>query len=405
MPLPLAGVRVLDLSRILAGPWATQILADLGADVIKIERPGDGDDTRGWGPPFVQPGADSTSRPMSAYFIAANRGKQSVTIDFSQPEGADLVRELAKTSDIVVENFKVDGLKRAGLDYASLAAINPRLVYCSVTGFGQTGPNRHRAGYDLLAQAMGGLMSLTGEPDGAPMKSGPPVADIQTGLYATIGILAALRERDASGKGQHIDVCLVDVQIATLAHLATNCLASGTSPKRWGNAHPTIVPYQSFAAADGHIVIAVGNDSQFARFASIIGQAGLAADPRFVRNEDRIRNRAAIVGIVGAAIALKPAAYWLQACEEAGIPAAPINSVAEALADPQATARHLVTRYPGVNGAGDRATVANPIHLSRTAIEPGTPPPDLGSSTGSILTERLGLDPARIVALRQRGIV
>jgi crotonobetainyl-CoA:carnitine CoA-transferase CaiB-like acyl-CoA transferase len=404
MAMPLSGVRVLDLSRVLAGPWCTQILADLGADVIKIERPGDGDDTRAWGPPFVKTSDAPDERPLSAYFISTNRGKQSVTIDFSRPEGAALVRDIAKTSDIVVENFKVGSLQRVGLDYAALQVINPRLVYCSVTGFGQTGPNKHRAGYDLLAQAMGGLMSLTGEPDGAPMKSGPAVADIQTGLYATIAILAALRERDQSGHGQHIDVCLLDTQIATLAHLATNCLASGASPKRWGNAHPTIVPYQSFATSNGHIVVAVGNDSQFARFAQIIGHVGLATDDRFAKNESRIKNRATLIELITAALTVQPTAHWLKALEAAGIPAAPINTVAEALADPQVAARALVTRYPTL--AGDEiATVANPIHLSRTPITPGTPPPGLGANTDAVLGRILGLDAHRLDALRKEGVI
>jgi crotonobetainyl-CoA:carnitine CoA-transferase CaiB-like acyl-CoA transferase len=404
MTKPLSGIRVLDLSRVLAGPWCTQILADLGAEVIKIERPGDGDDTRAWGPPFVKTSTDPGARPLSAYFISTNRGKQSVTIDFGRPDGAALVREIAKTADIVVENFKVGSLQRAGLDYASLRAINPRLVYCSVTGFGQTGPNKHRAGYDLLAQAMGGLMSLTGEPDGAPMKSGPAVADIQTGLYATIAILAALRERDRSGEGQQIDVCLLDTQIATLAHLATNCLASGASPKRWGNAHPTIVPYQSFATLDGHIVVAVGNDAQFARFAQIIGHPGLATDPHYAKNEGRISHRIPLIERITAALRLRTSAYWLKALEDVGIPAAPINSVAEALADPQVEARHLVTRYPTVDG-GDMATVSSPIHLSRTPIDAGTPPPDLGSSTDEVLGRILGLGASRLTELRRQGIV
>jgi crotonobetainyl-CoA:carnitine CoA-transferase CaiB-like acyl-CoA transferase len=405
MTQPLTGVRVLDLSRVLAGPWCTQILGDLGAEVIKIERPGDGDDTRAWGPPFVQTSSDPAARPMSAYFISANRGKRSVTIDFSTPEGAALVQDMAKTADVVVENFKVGSLKRAGLDYASLSAINPRLVYCSVTGFGQTGPHQHRAGYDLLAQAMGGLMSLTGEPDRAPMKSGPAVADIQTGLYATIGILAALRERDQSGKGQHIDVCLLDTQIATLAHLATNCLASGASPKRWGNAHPTIVPYQSFATADGHIVVAVGNDGQFTRFAAIIGRPDIAHDRRFAKNSGRIENRTELIAIIAEALVQKPANLWLAALEDAGIPAAPINTVAQALADPQVAARHLVTRYDGADGGRPIDTVANPIQLSRTPIPIGTPPPDLGTSTDDVLKRVLGLDEERLMELRRRGVI
>jgi crotonobetainyl-CoA:carnitine CoA-transferase CaiB-like acyl-CoA transferase len=402
MPQPLAGIRVLDLSRILAGPWATQILADLGAEVIKIERPATGDDTRGWGPPFVTQSADGDK--VSSYFISANRGKRSVAIDFGQPRGADLVRRLAAVADVLVENFKVGGLRRQGLDYPSIAALNPRLVYCSVTGFGQTGPHRHRPGYDLIAQAMGGLMSVTGEADGQPMKSGPAVADIMTGLYATIAVLAALRERDASGTGQHIDVCLLDVQIAALAHLATNYLASGRSPGRWGNAHPTIVPYDSFATSDGHVIIAVGSDAQFERLAALIGAPELGLDARYQTNEGRVRNRDSLLPLLRAAIKGRPSAHWIAALEADGIPVGPINSIKAALDDPQALARGLITAYP-VPGQPPVRTVANPIHLSRTPIGEGAPPPALGEGTAEVLRQLLGLTLAEVADLAAAGVI
>jgi crotonobetainyl-CoA:carnitine CoA-transferase CaiB-like acyl-CoA transferase len=292
----LDGQRVLDLSRILAGPWTTQLLADLGADVIKIERPGEGDDTRGWGPPFVS-GEDETDL-FSAYYLAANRGKKSVSVDFSVREGRDIVCALTKSCDVVVENFKVGGLKRLGLDYEALSAINPGVIYCSISGFGQTGPYKDKPGYDLLVQAMGGLMSITGATDGEPMKVGVAVADIFTGLYATVAILAALNERPTIGEGQHIDLSLLDAQIATLANQGMNFLASGKAPQRHGNTHPNIVPYQAFATSDGHIVVAVGNDAQFARFAAILGVPALSADQRFQKNADRVRNRAELIGIL-----------------------------------------------------------------------------------------------------------
>src|SRR5580692_6256678 len=292
----LAGMRVLDLSRILAGPWATQLLADLGAEVIKIERPGEGDDTRGWGPPFVV--GEHEADLFSAYYLAANRGKKSVAVDFSKRDGREIVAALAKSCDVVIENFKVDGLKRLGLDYEALSAVNSRLIFCSITGFGQTGPYKDKPGYDLLVQAMGGLMSITGDPDGEPMKVGVAVADILTGLYATVAILAALNERRTSDRGQHIDLALLDVQVATLANQGMNFLASGKKPQRQGNAHANIVPYQAFATRDGHIVAAVGNDAQFARFVTILGVPELSSDPKFQRNADRVRNRAELLSIL-----------------------------------------------------------------------------------------------------------
>src|SRR5580704_3092622 len=340
----LDGLRVLDLSRILAGPWATQLLADLGAEVIKIERPGEGDDTRGWGPPFVV--GDSEHDPFSAYYLAANRGKKSVAVDFSKPEGREIVSELAKSCDVVVENFKVGGLKRLGLDYETLSALNPGLIYCSISGFGQTGPYKHKPGYDLLVQAMGGLMSITGAADGEPMKVGVAVADIFTGLYGTVAILAALNERGTSGVGQHIDLALLDVQIATLANAGLNYLASGKKPQRHGNAHANIVPYQAFATRDGHVVVAVGTDAQFARFVAILGVPELSADPRFQRTADRVRNRAELLPILTSEIATWSKTDLLRALDGEKIPAGLINEMHDVFASPQIAARRLVIEQP-----------------------------------------------------------
>src|SRR5262249_26790981 len=334
----LKGLKVLDLTRILAGPWATQLLADFGADVIKIERPGEGDDTRGWGPPFIETNEDV----FSAYYLAANRGKKSIAIDFSRPEGRKLVAALAKTADIVVENFKVGGLKRFELDYETLSATNPALIHCSISGFGQTGPYKDKPGYDLLVQAMGGLMSITGAPDGEPMKVGVAVADMLTGLYATSAILAALNERRTSSKGQHIDLSLLDVQIATLANQGMNYLASGKNPKRQGNAHPNIVPYQAFATRDGHVVVAVGNDAQFSRFASILGLGELADDPRYRKNADRVLNRASLLEKLTGKIRTFRKAELLAALDAQSIPAGPINEMHEVFADPHVMSRGLV---------------------------------------------------------------
>jgi crotonobetainyl-CoA:carnitine CoA-transferase CaiB-like acyl-CoA transferase len=399
----LDGLRVLDLSRILAGPWATQLLADLGAEVIKIERPGEGDDTRGWGPPFVIGKHDHDL--FAAYYLAANRGKKSVAIDFSKPEGRDLVCELAKSCDVVVENFKVGGLKRLGLDYEALSALNPRLIYCSISGFGQTGPYKDKPGYDLLVQAMGGLMSITGAPDGEPMKVGVAVADIFTGLYATVAILASLNERRTSGLGQHIDLALLDVQIATLANAGMNYLASGKKPQRQGNAHANIVPYQAFATRDGHIVAAVGNDAQFARFVAILGAPELSTDLRFQRNADRVRNRAELLPVLTSKIRTWGKAELLLALDGEKIPAGPINEMHEVFEDPHVVARGLIVEQPLHDGGAPAKLIGNPIRFSRTPIDYGRAPPRLGAHTFEVLRRDLSKPGSEVERLEAQGIV
>lgn len=403
MPECLTGLRVLDLSRILAGPWSTQLLADLGAEVIKIEKPTDGDDTRTWGPPFVN-GRDG-SDIFSAYYLAANRGKKSVAIDLSSTEGQAIIAALAKTSDVVVENFKVGGLKRYGLDYASLEAVNPRLIYCSISGFGQTGPYKDKPGYDLLVQAMGGLMSITGAPDGEPMKVGVAVADIFTGLYATVATLAALLERNVSGKGQHIDLALLDVQIATLANQGMNFLTSGKSPCRHGNAHPNIVPYQAFQVSDGHIVVAVGNDEQFARLAKTLEMPELADDPRFKKNADRVGNRNALLPILTEKTRTFTKEDLLRRLDAELIPAGPINDMHEVFADPHVAARGIVIEQPLAKQTSHVRLIGNPIQFSKTPIRYDLPPPSLGAHTEEILQERMGISSSDFDGLLTRGVV
>ncbi|SEJ73031.1 CaiB/BaiF CoA-transferase family protein [Pseudomonas sp. NFR16] len=403
----LSHLRVLDLSRVLAGPWAGQILADLGAEVIKIERPGNGDDTRAWGPPFLKgPRGENTSE--AAYYLSANRNKHSVTVDFTRPEGQKLVRELAARSDIVIENFKVGGLKAYGLDYASLQAQNPRLIYCSITGFGQTGPYAKRAGYDFMIQGLGGLMSLTGRPEGedgaGPVKVGVALTDILTGLYSTSAILAALAHRDQGGSGQHIDMALLDVQVACLANQAMNYLTTGTPPRRLGNAHPNIVPYQDFPTADGDFILTVGNDSQFRKFAEVAGQPQWADDPRFVTNKQRVAHRAELIPLIRQATVFKTTAQWVAALELAGVPCGPINDVAQVFADPQVQARGLKVELPHALG-GVVPQVASPIRLSETPVEYRRAPPLLGEHTEDILTRVLGLQEAEVAALREIGVV
>ncbi|MGB9092379.1 MAG: CaiB/BaiF CoA-transferase family protein [Pseudomonas farsensis] len=403
----LSHLRVLDLSRVLAGPWSGQILADLGADVIKVERPGVGDDTRAWGPPFLKDAAgENTSE--AAYYLSANRNKRSVTIDFTQAEGQRLVRELAAKSDIVIENFKVGGLASYGLDYASLKALNPRLIYCSITGFGQTGPYAKRAGYDFMIQGLGGLMSLTGRPEGeagaGPVKVGVALTDILTGLYSTVAILAALAHRDQAGVGQHIDMALLDVQVACLANQAMNYLATGTPPRRLGNAHPNIVPYQDFPTADGDFILTVGNDGQFRKFAEVAGQPQWADDPRFATNKQRVANRAELIPLIRQATVFKTTAEWVAALELAGVPCGPINDLAQMFQDPQVLARDLAVNLPHPL-AGSVPQVASPIRLSETPVEYRHAPPLLGEHTEAVLGDLLGLGAGDVQRLRDAGVV
>jgi crotonobetainyl-CoA:carnitine CoA-transferase CaiB-like acyl-CoA transferase len=403
MAAALEGIRVLDLSRILAGPWASQMLADLGAEVIKVERPGSGDDTRGWGPPYM-PDADGESSGEAAYFHGANRGKLSVCIDMARPEGQALIRDLAAQSDVLIENFKVGGLRKYSLDYDSLSAINPELVYCSITGFGQTGPYASRAGYDFMIQAMGGMMSVTGEACGQPMKIGVALADVLTGLYAANAIQAALIHQRATGQGQYIDMALLDVQVATLANQAMNYLASGVNPRRLGNAHPNIVPYQAFETADGYIILAVGNDAQFERFCELAARPELATDERFRTNSERVRHRDALVPEVVAIMQQRSSADWLEALNARGIPCGPINNLDQVFADPQVRHRGLELELEHPT-AGSVASVANPILMSQTPIEYERAPPLLGQHTDEVLAGVLELDAEAIASLRAGEII
>ena len=398
---PLAGVRVLDLSRVLAGPWATQLLADLGADVIKVEKPGAGDDTRHWGPPWLEHG----DHKVAAYFLAANRGKKSVAIDFATEEGAALVRRMAADADVLVENFKVGGLRKFGLDAESLRAAHPRLIYASITGFGQDGPYASRAGYDYIIQGMGGLMSLTGlpdgEPGGGPMRVGVAVADLFTGMYTASAILAALYRREQTGEGATIDMALFDTQLAMLANQASNALVSGKDPVRQGAGHPNIVPYQPFAAADQPIIIAVGNDHQFAKLAAIVGHPEWADDPAFATNAARVAARETLVPMIAETIATKSAAEWLDQLEKAGIPAGPINGISQALADPQAVSRGVQLDI-GSGALGEVPMVGCPIRLDGERSDAPLPPPALGEH-GDLLRE--WLDEADLERLKAAGIV
>lgn len=394
----LAGVRVLDLSRVLAGPWATQILGDFGADVIKIEKPGTGDDTRSWGPPFVDGGEGD-----AAYYIAANRNKRSVTIDFAKPEGANLVRQLVPQCQIIVENFRPGGLKKYGLDYASLAAINPSAVYCSITGFGQTGPYAKRPGYDYIIQGMGGLMSLTGEPNGEPMKSAVAVADLFTGMYAVTAILAALRHAERTGEGQHLDLSLLDCQIAMLANLGASYLVSGEKPQRFGNQHAAIAPYQVLPTADGHIIVAVGNDGQFRHFCAAAG-ASLCDDARFATNEDRVIHREALTAALAAIMESRTTAEWVEALEAASVPCGPINTLDQVYADPQVIARSAVETTTRADGSQLRIT-GSPIRMSVTQPTTRLAPPALGQDTLTALQELLGLPQAELQRLRNVGAI
>jgi len=388
-PAALAGIRVLDLSRVLAGPWSTQILADLGADVVKVEVPGRGDDTRAWGPPFLK-GADGEDEiGTSAYYLAANRNKRSIAVDFADPAGAALLRELAMKADIVIENFKVGGLKKYGLDWESLRAVKPGLVYCSVTGFGQTGPYASRGGYDFVAQGMGGFMAITGEEGGQPLRAGVAMADVTTGLYATISILAALRHAERTGEGQQIDISLLDTQIACLANQAMNWLVGGVDPGRLGNRHPTVVPYKTFDVADGTIIIAIGNDGQFRAFCALMGVPQLAQDERFGTARARLINRDAIEAEVQRLVANEPGLPLIDRLAAAGVPAGPVNKVSEVFADPFITARNVVHDFVRADGA-HIPSVAFPGKLSATPATMRRPPPRVGEDEQSILANWLG---------------
>lgn len=409
----LAGIKVLDLSRVLAGPWCTQMLADLGADVVKVERPMAGDDTRHWGPPFLQDDAGNDTREAS-YFTACNRNKRSITVDMAHPEGQALLRRMAAEADVVVENFKAGGLVRYGLDYASLKALNPRLIYCSITGFGQDGPYAERAGYDLMVQAMCGLMSITGhadgEPGGGPLRMGVAVVDIFTGLYASNAILAALNARDnahtGSGEGQYIDMALLDVGMAVLANQASGFLATGQVPQRAGNIHPSLAPYQDFPSRDGNVLLAIGNDGQFARFCAACGHPEWARDARFATNTARVENRAALLAAMQPVMRARTTAEWIALLEDKAVPCGPINTIAQAFDDPQVRHRGLRLELPRAagDGIGRIATVANPMRLSGTPVTYRSTPPRLGQHTDEVLRAH-GLDDQAIAALRDQGAV
>ena len=388
----LDGLFVLDLSRILAGPTCTQLLGDFGATVIKVENPKTGgDDTRGWGPNYARD-ADGNPTDLSAYFMAANRNKRSIAVDIATPDGQETIRHLAARADVVIENFKPDGLRKYGLDHATLCAAHPSLVYCSISGFGQTGPNRDQPGYDLMAQGFGGIMSLTGDPDGVPTKVGVGIADVMCGMYATIGILAALRHRDATGEGQHIDLALVDAQMAWLINEGTNFLTSGQEPIRRGNAHPNIVPYDAFECADGHFLLAVGNDAQFARFCDVLGVGDVAQDARFTTNQARLENREALMPLIAPALRALPRAEVMARLHSVKVPCGPIHSVGEALGSTQAQARGAVVDMPRADGA-DVRLLANPLKLSATPVQYHRAPPHVGQDTQEVL-ETWGPDAA-----------
>ena len=403
----LTGIRVLDMSRILAGPWVGQLLADLGAEVIKIERPGKGDDTRAWGPPFVKD-KDGKDTSDAAYFMCANRGKKSLTLDIAKPEGQAIIRELAQMSDILLENYKVGDLKRYGLDHEALSKLNPRLIYCSITGFGQTGPYRERAGYDFLVQGMGGIMSMTGEcdelPGGGPQKVGVAIADLMTGMYSTVGILAALHERSTSGLGQYIDMALLDTQVAWLANQNANYLIGGKVPECMGNAHPNVMPYQTFRTKDGNIIIATGNDGQYQRLCVAAGLPDAATDPRFATNALRIANRDACTALLAGAMKTKTTTEWVALLEIVGVPCGPINRLDEVYADPQVQHRGLKISVPHPL-AGDVPLTANPIKYSRTPITYDRAPPMVGQHSDDVLRDLLGKSAEEVARLRTRKIV
>ncbi len=401
----LSGITVVDLTRVLAGPYCTQMLGDLGADVIKIERPGAGDDTRKFAPPFVAD-ADGNSTGESAYFMSANRNKRSVTIDLTTPEGQDLVRRLVADADALVENFKTGDLARYGLGYDDLRAINPKLVYCSITGFGQTGPYAPRAGYDYLAQGLGGVMSITGEPDGPPTKVGVGISDIMCGMYAAVSILAAVRHRDLTGQGQYIDLALLDTQVAWLANEGLNYLTSGIVPTRRGNAHPNIVPYQLFETADDPLILAVGNDGQFSRFCEFAGIPEIAENPLYQTNSNRVANRDALIEILIPIVKTKPRQHWLDGLEDLGVPASPVNDIAQVFDDPQIKHRKMKVAVPhDTAAAGSVDLIANPIKMSETPVSYRYAPPTLGQHTNEVLKELLGLSDDQLKVLHADGLI
>ena len=403
----LSHLRVVDLSRVLAGPWASQILADMGADVIKIERPGSGDDTRGWGPPFLkdEAGNDTTE---AAYYLGANRGKKSLTLNIAAPEAQEIIRHLVKDADVFIENYKVGDMARYGLSYQDLKQINPRIVYCSITGFGQTGPMAEIAGYDFIVQGLGGLMSITGErddlPGGGPQKVGVAVADIMTGLYSTIAILAAIEHRHSSGEGQYIDMAMLDVQVATIANMNMNYLCSGKVPGRQGNAHANIVPYQVFNAADGELILAVGNDTQFAKLCAVLGCPEIAGDERYAKNTNRVRHRDALLPLLQQRLVTRSVAQWVEVLQPEGVPCGPVNSIAQTFANPQVIHRQMRVDLPHPL-AGSVPSVANPIKFSGTPIQYGEAPPTLGQHSDQVLKEYVGLSDAEIEALKAKRII
>ena len=400
---PLTGIRVLDITRVLAGPWASQLLADYGAEVIKLERPGQGDDTRHWGPPWLLD-SDGCETGDSAYFLSTNRNKRSVTVNLAHPDGAQLARDLAARSDVIMENFKVGTMQGFGLDYAALSAMNPALVYCSISAYGQQGSRSSKPGYDAMIQASGGLMSITGEPDGSPQKVGVAIADIMAGMYATTAILAALVERDRSGKGQYLDIPLYDSQVAWLANQNMNFLIGNDVPGRLGTAHPNLVPYQAFPCADGFLMLAVGNDRQFRACCDCLGIAATGTDERFATNAARVLHRAELIGIMTDAFESSPVAHWLHALGEQGVPVGPIQSIQDVLSDEFAAERGLIRGLPKADGT-TVPTVANPVRFSATPVEYRLAPPGLGQHTVEVLAEELGLDDARICGLQESGAI
>ncbi len=404
---PLAGLRVLDMSRVLAGPWSGQLMADFGADVVKVERPGVGDDTRGWGPPYLKDSAGEESRE-AAYYMSANRAKRSLTLDISRPEGQEICAALAARADVLLENYKLGGLAKFNLDYDSLKARCPRLIYCSITGFGQTGPYAARAGYDMIIQGAGGFMSLTGErddlPGGGPQKGGVAVSDLMTGMYATVAVLAALAWREKSGAGQHIDLALLDTQVSWLANQAMNYLVSGEVPRRAGNAHQNIVPYGTFPARDGHMILGIGNNTQLSKFLEIAGRPELMQDPRFKDNTTRVENREAVVAIIGGITAMRDLDDWLAELEPAGVPSGPINTLDRVFDDPQVLARGMRVKIPHALGV-EVEHAGNPIRFSASPVDYPRAAPLLGEHTDEVLAEWLGLDAPAIAQLRRKEAV